>query len=138
MCSAAYILECSKGRGQIYGAFTETTGVANTYRGELLGLMAIRLILLSANRVKPQLTGSMEILSDCLGALKRVTSLPTHRIPSRCRHLDILKTILVHCRGVSFTTYYTHVRAHQDDNTTFNKLSRRAQLNCICDHAAKQ
>ncbi len=49
-----------------------------------------------------------------------------------------LKTILVNCQGLSFTTYYTHVRAHQDDNTTFDKLSRRAQLNCICDHAAKQ
>ncbi len=138
LCSAAYILECSKGRGQIYGAFTETTGVANDYRGELLGLMAIHLILISANRVKPQLTGSVETLSDCLGALKRVTSLPLHRIPSRCRHSNILKTILVHCRGLFFTTYYTHVRAHQDNNTTFDKLRRRAQLNCICDHAAKQ
>jgi hypothetical protein len=85
MCLAAYFQECSKGQGQIYGAFTETTGVANAYRGELLGSMAIHLILLSANRVKPQLTGSVEILSDCLGALKRVTFLPSHRIPSQCR-----------------------------------------------------
>jgi hypothetical protein len=31
-----------------------------------------------------------------------------------------------------------HIKAHQDDNTLFDKLSRKAQLNCICDHAAKQ
>jgi hypothetical protein len=30
------------------------------------------------------------------------------------------------------------VRAHQDDSTLFENLSRKAQLNCICDHTAKQ
>jgi hypothetical protein len=80
----------------------------------------------------------MEIVSDCLGALKWVTHLPPYRIPSRCHHWDILKMILVHCRGLSFTTYYSHIKAHQDGNASFSKLSRKAQLNCICNHAAKQ
>ncbi len=75
---------------------------------------------------------------DCLGALKRVIHLPPYRIPSRCHHLDIFKMILVHCRGFSFITYYSHIKAHQDDNASFSKLSRKMQLNCICDHAAKQ
>ena len=35
-------------------------------------------------------------------------------------------------------TYYLHIKAHQDDNASFTKLSRKAQLNYICDHAAKQ
>ncbi len=100
--------------------------------------MAIHLILLSVNKLNSQLSGSVEIVSDCLGALKRVTFLPSHRIPSQCRHSNILKTILVHCRGLSFTTYYLHIKAHQDDNPSFDKLTRKAQLNCICDHAAKQ
>ncbi len=30
------------------------------------------------------------------------------------------------------------MRAHQDDSTPFKNLSRKAQLNCICDHTAKQ
>ena len=33
---------------------------------------------------------------------------------------------------------YSHVKAHQDDTTSFDKLSRSLQLNCICDHLAKQ
>ncbi len=138
ICLAAFVLECSKGRGRIYGTFTEATNIANAYQGELLGLMAIHLILLSVNKLNSQLSGSVEIVSDCLGALKRVTFLPSHRIPSQCRHSDILKTILVHCRGLSFRIYYLHIKAHQDDNASFDKLSRKAQLNCICDHAAKQ
>jgi hypothetical protein len=80
----------------------------------------------------------MEIVLDCLGALKRVTYLPPYRIPSRCQHSDILKTILVHCRGLSFTMHYSHVAAYQDNKISFANLGRKVQLNCICDHAAKQ
>ncbi len=138
ICSAPFVLECSKGQGRIYGTFSEAKKVANAYRGKLLGLIAIHLIPLSINKLNRQLLGSVEIVSDCLGALKRVTFLPSHRIPSRCRHSDILKTILVHCCKLSFTTYYLHIIAHQDDNASFKKLSRKSQLNCICNHAAKQ
>jgi hypothetical protein len=34
--------------------------------------------------------------------------------------------------------HYSHVKAHQYDNVAFNKLSRKSQLNCICDHLKKQ
>jgi hypothetical protein len=78
LCSAAFILECSKGHGRVYGSFLEALIVANAYRGELLGLMAIHLILLSVNTISPQLSGSIEVVSDCLGALKRVTYLPPY------------------------------------------------------------
>jgi hypothetical protein len=33
--------------------------------------------------------------------------------------------------------YYLHIKAHQDDQTSFKNLCRKMQLNCICDHAAK-
>ena len=78
----------------------------------------------------------MEIVSDCLGALKRVMYLPSigslHSAAS-----NILKTILVHYRSLSFTRYYLHIKAHQDNEDSYSKLSRKAQLNCICDHVAK-
>ncbi len=61
ICSAAFVLECSKGQGCIYGTFSEATKVANTYRGKLLGLMAIHLILLSINKLNHQLSGSVEM-----------------------------------------------------------------------------
>ncbi len=64
--------------------------MANMYRGKLLGLMAIHLIILSVDKMNRKLPGSMEIMSECLGAMKRVTHIPPYRIPSRCCHLDIL------------------------------------------------
>ncbi len=137
LCSATFVLECAKGRGRIVGSFLECLDVANAYQGELLGLMAIHLFLLSMNKIHSTLKGRMEIVSDCLGALNRVSYLPPYQIPSRCWHSDILKTILVNCRDLSFATHYSCIKAHQDDQTSFQNLDRKAQLNCICDHAAK-
>ena len=111
--------------------------MANAYQGELLGLMAIHLLLLSMNKIYPMLKGRVEIVLECLGAMNRVSYLPPYQIPTRCRHSDILKNILVNCRDLSFTTYYSHIKAHQDDKTSFKNLCRKAQLKCICDHAAK-
>ncbi len=37
-----------------------------------------------------------------------------------------------------FSVHYFHVKAHQDDKMAFDKLSRKSQLNCICNHLAKQ
>lgn len=102
-----------------------------------MGLMAIHLILLAANTIRPGLQGHVDIYSDCLGAIGRVAELPPHRIPSRCQHSDILKNIMVNCKGLSFGVAYHHVRAHQDDHTAYEDLIRPAQLNTSCDFMAK-
>ena len=137
LCSAAFILECSKGRGRLVGSFAEASVSANAYRGELLGLMAVHLLLLAVETTSPGLTGSATIYSDCLGALGRIANLPPYRIPSRCRHSDILKTIMVNCTNLSFQREYHHVEAHQDNHTRWENLSRTAQLNSACDAGAK-
>ncbi len=84
MNSCAFILECTQGRSHLTGAFSEQMIAACSYWGELLGLMAIHLILLSLNRINPTLTGLAHIYSDCLGALNKIQHLPPHRIPLKC------------------------------------------------------
>jgi hypothetical protein len=138
MNSCAFIFECSKGRGRVTGAFPEQTATACSYRGELIGLLAIHPILLSINKTVPDLTRSVHIYSDCLGALNKVQNLPPHRIPSKCRHSDVLKNIMIHCSSLSFTRIFSHVSAHQDNNGKFDDLSRSAQLNCAVDFGAKR
>jgi hypothetical protein len=136
--SAAFVLECAKGRGRLMGLFTEHTKDACSYRGELLGLMAIHLILLAVNKCTPGITGLAQIYSDCLGALNKVMDLPPYRIPTWCSHSDILKNIMVNCSDTSFSHFYSHVRAHQDDQVQYGDLSHPAQLNCQMDYHAKK
>ena len=137
LCLAALVLECSKGHGRLILSFSEQCLKANAYHGELMGLMALHLLLLSVNQVRPQLTGSVHIYLDCLGALNKVEHLPPHHIPSQCRHSDILKNIMVNFSDLSFWRIFSHVKAHQDDTKDFASLNRLAQLNCVCDSEAK-
>ena len=136
--AAALVLEYTKGRGDLWCSFSETSSTACSYRGELVGLMAIHLILLSVNEVRPNLKGSVHIYSDCLGALNKVKNLPPSRIPSSWAHSDILKNILVNCGVLLFARLYSHVRAHQDDKLGYQDLSRPSQLNCSMDFNAKR
>ena len=124
VCSCGFVFECSKGRGRILGSFPEQSSRACAYRGELLGLMAIHLILLAVNKVHPQLRGKVRIVySDCLGALNKVTTLLTNRIPSGRKHSDILKNIMIHCSNLSFDCEYLHVEAHQDESKAYLQLA---------------
>ncbi len=123
LCSAAFVLECTQGHGHAIGAFPEASAAANAYQGELLGLMAVHLLLLAVKTMSPGLSGRVKIYSDCLGALGRMAELPPYRVPTRCRHSDILKTILVNCDGLSFHQEYCHVEAHQDNCTQWEDLT---------------
>jgi hypothetical protein len=137
LCSAAFVLECTQGRGPAIGAFPEASTAANAYWGELLGLMAVHLLLLAVNTMLPGLSGHVKIYSNCLGALGCVAELPPYRIPTQCQHSDILKMILVNCGGLSFHREYCHVEAHQDNRTQWEDMTRAAQLNAACDTGTK-
>lgn len=137
LCSAAFVFECKKGRGRIHGSFCERSTVACAYRGELLGLLAIHLILLSVDTVTGGLEGLMDIYSDCLTAIWTIGNLPPTMIPARFKHADILKILLIKCAHLTACRRLIHVPAHQDDEEDFDQLTRPSQLNCIMDQRAK-
>ena len=136
--SCAFVLECQNGRGRILGRILEGSKDACAFRGELLGLLALHLILLAVNKLYPELAGKVRIISDCLGAVGRVADLPTDRLPSGVKHSDILKILMLHCQSFSFDCIYEHVAAHQNDRDEYKDLPRPAQLNCCMDWDAKQ
>jgi hypothetical protein len=84
LCSMAFVLECTQGQGGAVVAFPEASAAANAFWGEVLGLMAVHLLLLVVNTIAPGLNGCVKIYSDCLSALGCVAKLPTYRIPRQC------------------------------------------------------
>jgi hypothetical protein len=137
LCAAAFILECTRHQGMLVGLFPEASKAANAFQGELLGLMAIHLLLLAVNTVSPGLAGRVKIYSDCLGALGRTADLPLYCIPTRCKDSDVLKMILVNCCGLLFHREYIHVDAHQDNLKRWEDFLQKAQLNAVCYAGAK-
>jgi hypothetical protein len=75
---------------------------------------------------------------DCDGTLQKVEELPPLRISLHCKHVDILKNILVNCTSLSILVVFQHIQAHQDDKTDFSLLSRPTPLKCAVDTGAKQ
>ena len=138
ICSAAIIMECSASQEKLSFSTIDATPSANAFRGELIGLMAIHLILHGIHKSRPSLTGKVQIYSDCTGALHTVTSLPNSGIPPKWKHADILKILSIYGRDHPFSLTYKHVKAHQDDKTDWQQLSRPSQLNCACDSEAKR
>lgn len=111
---------------------------SKAYRGELLGLMAVHLLLLPVNKVKPGLTGYITVYSDCEQALRSIASLPTLKIPKQYKHLDILKIYWSTAQTSVFTlTTSTHWLIKMMEKR-FHTLSCPAQLNCVVDAGAKQ
>ncbi len=98
--------------------------------------MAVQLLLLAVNTVSPGLAGLVRVYSECLGALSQVAELPPYQVPTRCRHSDILKMILVNCSGLTFSRKYCHVEAHQDDKVRWEELSHEVQFNAACNAGA--
>lgn len=138
VCSTAVMIECTLGGGSLSVSFAEESLAANAYRGELLGLMTVHLLLQSINLSRPELSGTVKIYSDCIGALRTIQNLPASRIPPTWSHSDILKVIATNCSHLSFQRSFHHVRAHQDDTENWETLDRASQLNCACDAAAKR
>jgi hypothetical protein len=58
--------------------------------------------------------------------------------PFLLQALGHFKNVLINCHDLTFTLHYSHVKARQDDNVVFDKLNRKLQSNCICNHLAKQ
>jgi hypothetical protein len=82
--STACFFECTQGGGKLVGSFAEALTAAKSYRGKLLGLMAIHLVLLGVENLSPELNGLVTIYSNCVGALSKVKHLPPLGIPAQC------------------------------------------------------
>lgn len=73
ICYVAFILEYEKGSGRILGSFCEQSSVACSYRGELLGLLGIHLIVLGIALANEGIHCKVEIARQLYG-------------PSNCFH----------------------------------------------------
>jgi hypothetical protein len=122
----------------LVGSFARFSASLSAYQGELLGLVAVHLVLTGIAILYPNLSGKVTVYSDCKGAINKLNNLPPLCLPAKCKHSDILKNILVNCFNLPFKVELVHIEAHQDDWTDFHLLSQPAQLNCTVDAGAKK
>jgi hypothetical protein len=136
---AGWLIYCSNtDKILVEGSFAEDHPRAGSYRGELLGLLAIHLFVSAVKQYYDIPQGSYgKICCDNQGAIYRAGR-RRKRIASSIPNADLLRVLrdLHHRLGRAFR--YEHVHGHQDDYALWSQLSLEAQLNVRCDHLAKE
>ena len=66
VCSCEYVLVCTEGWDRLVVSFPKKSKEACVYGGKLMGLLAIHLTLLAANKNDPELQGKVEIVSSTI------------------------------------------------------------------------
>ena len=127
---AGWIIYCVRTRRNVRGAFAERSESASSYRGKLLGMLAIYLFLLAVEESGGMEGGTAEVHCDNKGAIYTFETTGKW-VPAGSKNADIqrvLRRIKARMKGKQARH---HVKAHQDDYKQRSQLSLAAQLNCV-------
>ena len=136
ICSAGWIIQCRETEKRIVGTVLERSESAGSYRGELVGMLAIKLFLLAIEEYYQVVSSDNEICCDNKGALFTFGK-TSKRVPKGRSNSDIHRVIRTINGRIQSKYLLTHVKAHQDDHSLLSRLSLEARLNCLCDELAK-
>ena len=118
-------------------SFFERSHSASSYRGELLGLVAIHLLLLAMCQFYEISVTRPKVCCDNIGALKQARN-RRRRIKTGASQADILRVLWsVTSHHTHLKPVYEHVSGHQDRYKPWWRLTLAEQLNCVCDGLAK-
>ena len=134
---AGWIMYCTTTKQKLYGSFFERSPKAGSYRGELLGLLAIHTLVAAIESFFKITIASGKICCDNMGALFKSKEY-RRRIPTGAAEADI-KRSLRNIKTTMITTFeYEWVESHQDRYKLWHQLTLVQQLNCLCDTLAKR
>ena len=137
VCAAGWIIMDITTGSRLAGSFSEYSSSASSYRGELLGLCAINIILLAISKTG-NITNRQPITFWCdnKGAINRASD-KSRRIKCGRPCADILRILRSIRSELPLLATYCHVKLHMDDKLGWEQLSLEQQLNCNCDTLAK-
>ena len=121
---------------KLRSSFSEYSHKAGSYRGELLELLAIHILLAALEEYYKIPPPAGKICCDNEGALYKSKEF-RRRIPVRSSQADIKRALCnVKC-GLKVKLSYEWVQSHQDRYKLWHQLTIEQQLNCYCDTLAK-
>ena len=132
ICGTGWILCDSVSQRKLAGSFTEVSSSASSYRGEILGLYAMHILLRSIESTYTTTNSLVTVHCDNEVAVKRAGDDP-RRIKPRWACGDILQA-LHNIRPLLRSKFrFRYVKSHMDDHVPWEQMSLEEQLNCQCD-----
>lgn len=133
---AGWVITCRTAQKFLRGSFHEDSPRAGSYRGELLGLVALHTLALALVQFYGLKAASGKLCCDNISALFQ-SKKNRRRVRTGSKHADLLRALrTIKCHHLLQLTY-EHVRSHQDKYLLWHQMSLEAQLNVDCDHLAK-
>jgi hypothetical protein len=134
---SGWIIVCTACKCTLRGSFFEVSQSAGSYRGELLGLVAIHTFATAIAQYFSLPTILGEISCDNLAALYQSRK-NRKRVGIGVKHSDLHRTIRTLKHLARFDLSYKHVKAHQDKHKPWRELTLLEQLNVLCDDLANR
>ena len=133
---AGWLLCCTSSKKMLKGNFFEHSSSASSYRGELLGLVALHTLLLALCTFYEIPAASGQVCCDNISALRQ-SSKRRRRVQTGASQADLLRVIRTIKYSQTLKLSYEHVDGHQDRHKTWRELRLVEQLNVVCDLLAK-
>ena len=135
---AGWLVYCKIRRKIVFeGSCFEQNAQAGSYRGELLGLLAMHVLILAVEKFYGLTSGPRGLVAcDNLGGLNKSKE-RRKKIPSSAKHADILRSLRRAHSMIQGSVEYKHVYGHQDRRKKKSQLTLLERLNTKCDSLAK-
>lgn len=134
---AGWIVACTRQHKLAGGWFYEQSSKAGSYRGELLGSVAMHLLASFATEYYAGSACKGNVCCDDKGALHQASKI-IQRARTGAKHAGLLRASRSIKSRCPMTFCYSHVRAHRDQQLPWWALSLVEQLNVTCDTLAGQ
>jgi hypothetical protein len=136
ICMAGWTLTCTRTQCILQGSFYEQSTDASSYRGELLGIVAIYALVLAISQYYKLDLIQGKICCDSRSALNKSSQRVRHVCPDTAQ-ADLFCTLHT-IRSKLPTTRLIHewVKSHMDRTVPWDCLTLEQQLNKTCDKLA--
>ncbi len=110
---AGWVIACQRSGNILKGSFFEFSSNASSYRGELLGLVAIHTLVLHACRFYQPITVTVKIICDSKSALYKSSKKGHRRIRPGVAQADLFRALQsIHQKMPGANLHYEWVKSH--------------------------
>jgi hypothetical protein len=132
---SGWVICCTRTRHLLRGSFFKTSPKAGLYRGELLGLVALHVMIAAVTQFYKANTAIGKIYCNNILALGQSSKTGKHN-STGIKHSDLHRVIRTIKCFINIRMVYSHVQAHQDRVLPWSMLTLEQQWNVICDELA--
>ncbi len=136
---AGWVIACWRSGNILKGSFFEFSSNASSYRGGLLGLVAIHTLVLHACWFYQPTIVTGKIICDRKLALYKLSEKGHRRICPGVAQADLFQALgSIHQEMLETNLHYEWVKSHQDSKFPWHLLTSEEQLNTVCNTLANK